>query len=487
MAAAAPTKKSVLWVAADTGGVAVLSMLAMLVIARFIRPDQFGIAALATGSVLVVNLYVEGLFHDVLIQRPDVDDTQFRAAFWAVILTGSGIFLATAIAAVLLNGSRFAFFLQLLACTAAALPFSGIIGVSTAKLRRGFQYDIVAVPSVTSKVIAAALGLTLAWLGWGAWSLVIQYVAAVILQAGMLMVRQKWRPAFTLDFRPLRSTLSFALPYAAMHTVVGLRMQAFAFMVAGTLGLSSAGYLNVALRLTQTPQIMLQTALVNLGLPTLARQQSDSAGLAAAYDQFNRLVAAVMCPLFLGLAFAAPSIVPTILGARWLPSVVPMRLFAVFAAIYLVRLPSAILLRSMGWVKYSVMNALFQIGLTMGGLLLFRPKNLFEAAFWWAAPLVVVIPVTWMVVSKRTGVSIPQQVRGYGPAIFASACMGLGVLVISWMMNNMAPPLVMIASVTGGALIYLTVLMLVDGQLRRMAAHLIGHGQPTPMAIRDVE
>ena len=81
MSATGPTTRSVLWAGLDTGGTAVLSMIAMLVIARFLRPDQFGVASLGTGLVLVMNLYVEGLLHDALIQKEDADDTHFRAAF----------------------------------------------------------------------------------------------------------------------------------------------------------------------------------------------------------------------------------------------------------------------------------------------------------------------------------------------------------------------------------------------------------------------
>jgi PST family polysaccharide transporter len=483
MARTAPSLKSVLWASADTGGVAILSMLAMLVIARFIRPDQFGIAALASGSVLVVNLYVEGLLHDALIQRQDADDTHFRAAFWLVALIGTAVFLATLLAFLALMGTRFGPFAALLAGSAASLPFSGVIGVSTAKLRRGFHYDIVAIPSVVAKIASSVLGIGLAWHGFGAWSLVAQFVFSVVLQAALLMARQNWWPAFTLNFKPLRAYWAFALPYAGMHTIVGLRVQAFAFLIAATMGLSVAGYINVALRLTLTPQLMLQTALINLGLPMLARRQNDPETFAAAFDQFNRLVAATMTPLFIGLAASAPSVTATLLGAKWLPSVAPMQVFAVCCALYLTRMPSALLLRALGQVRYSLFNAIFHIVATVGGLLLFRPHTMLGAAFWWALPLLLILPATWGLVSLKAGVSIRQQFAGYWAPFAASGVMAAVVLAVAQAMKAFPPASVLAASVTAGAAAYVGLVLALDAPLRRMGLAVVARRSVSAVSV----
>lgn len=467
MTATRPSTRSVLWAGADTGGVAFLSLIGMLFMARLVGPSDFGVASLAVGVLGVVNLYVEGLLHDALIQKQETTDGDFDTAFWTVIAIGCGAFvLALLVCAALLDTPLRQFGL-LFAGAAMALPITGINGVSNARLRRKFQYRAVAIPSVLGRLGGTAIGLGLAFAGAGAWSLVALYVAGVIIQAISLQSTAAWIPRFKISFRDLGPYWRFALPYAMMHSLVGVRIQAFTAMVAAFMGLSAAGFMNVAFRLTLTPQILLVTSLTNIGLPMLARHQDTPEGLQRAYYRLNRLVAMIVLPAFLGLAAAADRIVPVFLGSSWNASIWPIRIVATVAAIYLMRVPSALVLRAMGHVKYSLTNAIYHIVATLGAMAILRPSTPVYASLIWAAPLAPLLVATLFVVRRETGIPILGQIRSVLGPFIAAFIMALAVAQVDGVIWTPSPLLELGISISTGVTIYASLILLLDRSVRR--------------------
>lgn len=461
--------RSAAWVIADTGGVTLLSMATMLLMARAMGPADFGAAALAIGLIQVVNLYAEGLLHDALIQKQDADDEAFSQAFWFVLRLGLAMAAVAAAAAFVLRETPVGLVAKLGAVAAASLPFSGMVGVMNARLRRGFDYRVVALPSVGSKVLSSLVGLALAYSGLAAWSLVLQYVVGFVVQAGGLLLAGGWRPSLTFRTKALRPLWRFALPMAFMHTLVGARLQGFTTLVAVLGGLPTAGVINMAFRLTVTPQTVLNTAIGNVGLPLLARHQGDRAELAAAFRSFSHFVAIGLTPVFLGLAACADTLVDVLLGERWAASAAAVRLMAIAAAIYLLRLPSSMLLRALGRVRYSVANAVMHLIVTLGLMALLRPHAPMVASLLWCAPLVPLVPATLHVVRRETGLSYAAQLADILPALVSAAVMALCAGALARLQAIGAPaPLTLATQIVAGAAIYPLLLLALDARAREL-------------------
>lgn len=462
--------RSAAWVVADTGGVTLLSMATMLFIARAMGPADFGAAALAIGLIQVVNLYAEGLLHDALIQKQDSDDEAFSQAFWFVLRLGLGMAAVAGAAAFVLRDTPVGFVAKLSAVAATSLPFSGMVGVMNARLRRGFDYGVVALPSVGSKVFSSLVGLTLAYSGLAAWSLVLQYVVGFVVQAAGLLLAGGWRPSLTFRTRALRPLWRFALPMAFMHTLVGSRLQGFTTLVAVLGGLPTAGVINMAFRLTVTPQVVLNTAIGNVGLPLLARHQADRDELAEAFRSFSHFVAIGLTPVFLGLAACSDTLVDVLLGARWAASAASVRLMAIAAAVYLLRLPSSMLLRALGRVRYSVANAVMHLAVTLGLMALLRPHDPLLASLLWCAPLVPLVPATLHVVRREIGLSYMAQLADVLPPVAAAVLMAVCAAGLARLQAIGVPaPVTLVTQIVSGGILYCVLLLLLDRRARDLA------------------
>src|SRR5438046_157398 len=73
--------RSLVWTALESFGLSGLSFLSLVVLSRILEPADFGAAAMALGVIQILNLPVEMTFHDALVQRRAVTDTDFDTAF----------------------------------------------------------------------------------------------------------------------------------------------------------------------------------------------------------------------------------------------------------------------------------------------------------------------------------------------------------------------------------------------------------------------
>jgi teichuronic acid exporter len=462
--------RPVLWVMFDTIATSLVSIGSMLVIARLAGPSEFVTAALIVGAVMFANINVEVLFHDALIQNRDVTEIDFDHAISIVLTIALGIVALVAIVALLLFNGPYSRIGWLSITASFYLLFSGPNGVANARQRKKMEYRHVARASVIGRALGCATGIIVALEGHGTLGLILQNTAGAFAQSVILFSTTRWRPRlrFSLDGK-LRHLLRYALPDALMNSLVSARIQAFSFLVASFSGLTTAGYINIAFRLTTTPQLILITALGNLCFPMIAAHQTSKYAQAQAFQLTTKIISATTLPLFVGLALISKDLVPLVLGRAWLPAIPLVTILAIACAVYFSRMSSSLLLRATGTVRYSVWNAVFQLSLTIGGLLIFRPTDAFVAIYLWIFPLAIQVPITLLIMRRLAGIGIFDQLKGLIPSMCATGCMGAAILLIKLGTLAWSPLSRLCLSLAVGGAVFVLVILKLDRQLRDFA------------------
>ena len=415
------SRKSLIWVAAESGANALLLLVTMLVMARLVGPAAFGAASVAIGLIQLTNIFVEYLFHDAIILHEDIDDAILNGLFVIVQIIAL-CFLAISLAAALWAPVQIAQIAWLSFGAACSLPFSGMVGIWNARLRRSFHYRDVAKASICGRLAGAVLGVSAALYGLDAWSLVVQFTGSVAVNGLALSPAVDWRPTLRIT-RRIVGLLRFALPYALRNSIVAVRLQGFSIICAALLGVVDVGYINAAFRIINTPQTILSVTLANFMLPAFSRSRQSSTAIANDIQFNNRIALLTTLPLYAGLAVTAGELVPLVLGDSWSPSIPVVQLLALGAIVAAVRFPGSVLLRAHGVVKFSFYNALFQLVVTFGALLVFRPATPVGTVLCWIAPTLVPLAVTSSIVQRATEIPVASQLNGVFPILFSTCVM----------------------------------------------------------------
>ncbi|ACI99633.1 lipopolysaccharide biosynthesis protein [Rhodospirillum centenum] len=465
--------RGVVWVVLESGGVSLLSLATLLVLARLIGPAEFGLAGLALSIVQVLYLVAEMLFHDALVQRRDLDDRHADSALWASLLLGAGMaagcwFLAPA-AERLFEAPGLA---PVLAWMGLSLVFGGANGVMTALLRRDLRFKRVAARSLFGRLAGAAAGLALALWGFGVWALVAQQIAMAAAATLALWIDPPRRPRLVLSLRHLRELLGFALPAFVASFLWQANLRLFVLIVGYLLGPAAVGYLTVAMRLVDTARMILGSALHQLALPLFSRRQDDREALSRGFRQATELTALVTQPLFAGLFALAPEVVALVLGPGWDPAVPLVRILCIVAMAQLVRQFGNAALTAVGRPRWLAVQNAIGLAVSVALLVAFGEAGVVVAAAVWAARFVAVLPLNaWMV---RVGAGVRWRDQ-FGPAALpvAGACLMAALLLAArlWLVPHWPALPALALLVPAGALFYLALVLLIDrGPLARLAA-----------------
>ncbi|WP_119460334.1 lipopolysaccharide biosynthesis protein [Rhodospirillaceae bacterium SYSU D60014] len=454
--------RSLVWSALESGGLSGLMLITAIVLARLLGPAEFGIAALALGIVQLLNLVVEMLFHDAIVQRKQLDEAHLDTALWtcmglAVVLV-CGCWLAAPLLADLFDEPTLG---SILGWMSLSLLFSSSSGVLLASFRRELRFKPVALRSLCGRVCGAAIGITMAFSGFGVWSLVAQNVASSAFAALWVWASATRRPKLRYSFARLDELLRFAIPVFLSQFILQSKIRLFAVLVGYFLGVTAFGYFNIATKLIDTLRFILTNAVSHVALVMFSRIQHDRAKLRRGFMEATEMNAVVTVPIFAGIFVCAPEMVGLILGAQWMPSALLVQILALGAIGTALRQFTPVVYKALGRPQLVLVASIGGFVITITGLLLFGRESIVIATVVSAGQHVFTLPMSLWLLHRSLGIGFLEQFRGAGVPLLAAALMVASLFALkAWLLVGWSDILVLAAIVPTGAVIYIGTVML---------------------------
>lgn len=301
-----------------------------LVLARLLGPEAFGVVAIALLMVVFGKLVSDFGISAALIQRTDITEQDIGFAFTVQVFIGaflsiSGILAAEHIA----DFFQYPSATQVIQAMAALFLIQAIGQTTTAVLNRSLKFKLVQSLIIYSYLIAYVLiGIPLAYLGFGAWSLVaaqlvqaIAYTSALFIFAGARI-----RPA-------LRPTNSGLLKFGSKVTGANLTSWCVSnldsIVIGRALGVDNLGVYNRAMTLVAYPMGMIITSMQSVLFASCSRAQHDMQKVKKAYLGATAIIAYICLPLFVTIAVVPDTVVMGLYGSKWsaaVPLISPLAL-----------------------------------------------------------------------------------------------------------------------------------------------------------------
>jgi PST family polysaccharide transporter len=322
------------WSLVGAVGQALLQMLALVVLARLISVEQFGLAVAASVIMSFVVLLGQLGIGPALVQIRTLNRTDIATAFH--LATAFGVVLA----AIMIVGApvlgplvglpAHSSFLPLLSI---AVILGGLSAVAMSLLQRDMRFRELAVVGLVSYGVGYfGTALVLAQAGAGAVSLIWGQIVQALLQAVgfSFYVRPDVRLSSLAQMRASsRRLLGFGTGYSLARIGNWVGLNGDNLVVSSVLGPSALGVYSRSYQLLVQPANLIGTVADKVLFPSFARMQDDGGRLARAYVLVNSLVAIVTVPVSLLLCVLAPEVVDVLLGARWSGVTLPLQIFAV--------------------------------------------------------------------------------------------------------------------------------------------------------------
>lgn len=415
----------------------VISWSATLIVIRLLEPADYGLFAMAQVMMTFLDFLNGYGFASALIQSRNLERSAIRQALGiTMLLNGSMAALQIAIAPVVAayyGRPEVADLLRLLALIYLATPF---IIIPEVILARGLDFRKQAIVNLTAAMVGAGVSLSLAWSGYGIWTLIYAPIAVAFTRGLGLTIAARLFVLPSFDFRGAGSIARFGGAMMASHLLWVVQAQSDVFIAGRMYSPSEIGLYAQALFLTQLVMAKFVPALNQVAFPAYARMQDDLPALRWGFLGSVRLIMLATAPIYIGLAASAGPLVELLFGAKWLGMVSLVQWLAFAMPLMTLQILFAPMHNALGRpdlsVKSSACGAVlfgtaFLVGAQFGTIGL-------AAAWLVAAPLLLLSTIA--LGAPLTGITARALLAAASPACGCALAMG-GIV---WLCDQLLEP-----------------------------------------------
>lgn len=304
-------------------GQSVIQLVTVAILARLLEPNAFGVMAAALAVMDITRALSRVGVTQALVQMPDVDRKVVRVGFSVSMAFGAlwatCLFLLSPILA---TGLRMPELVGVLRAMSLTFPVAAAGLVSEALLSRELKFNSIAAARLGGYAIGfIPIGISLALMGAGYWSLIWAYIAQQAFVT-LLMVLQKPHPAsFGWERRTVARFLKFGSGFSLGQIATSLALRADSFIVGRYLGVSALSLYDRSYQLMRFPAFLLATIVDDALFPAMSRVQDDGAKLQVAFRKGVAALAVTLMPASAFVVVCAPEIVDVLLGGKWTQAV----------------------------------------------------------------------------------------------------------------------------------------------------------------------
>lgn len=307
-----------------------IGLLSMIFLARLLMPADFGVVALATAIIAILEVFGAFSFDIALIQKPDADSSYYNTAWtFNVIIGASACLLVIALAqptAAFYDEPRLRNLLYVLAFSPLAGSLENI-GVVVYRKEMQFQKEFAFL--LTKKLFAAVLTLILAVTLRNYWALAIGILFGRMAGTILSYAVNDYRPRLTLHRR--HELMGFSI-WSFLNNIMRFMSNRFGdFIIAKTTNPAALGVYNMSLEIATLPTTELVSP-INRAVFSAYSQMSPRE-MKTGYLLVLDMVALLTIPAAFGIAASASTFVPLVLGKQWLDAIPVIEILAFFGLI----------------------------------------------------------------------------------------------------------------------------------------------------------
>ena len=308
---------AMLWQAFQMGGVKVVYMIRLLVLAILLTPADFGLIAIALSATgFLLNLTNFGLI-PAIVQATDMDEARYDAVWTfdvtrAVIVTTLTILFAPLIAEIFAE-PRAVPIIQVLALRPLV---ESLMSIKTVALNRNLTFRPLAFLKIIEAIFNALISIILAR-AFGVWAMVFGMIGGAATMVIASYILAPYRPRFMFCWNAVKPLLKFGgwllvTGVLAMLGNFGLRI-----VISRQVGADGLGLYFLATSLAFLPSEVASEVVGTVAFPLFARLQLSIQKAARAFQAILTGLMALLYPICALIIVLTPVLVKDVLGEKW--------------------------------------------------------------------------------------------------------------------------------------------------------------------------
>jgi len=296
-----------------------LRFVRVMILARILLPDDFGLLAIVLVVVKIFESIAEiGIKQSVIQNKRGASPEYLNTAWWFQLVRALGLFIIAIMASPWIS----CFYnkpeiLKLLQFSCLTILFRGLISPRAYLFEKEFKFGWGILLTQGSGAIGTIITIIAAYITRNVWALVLGFVAETACMFLISYILAPFMPRFKIDKECLSEIMKFARGMFGLPILAMVAFQTDIIVLGKMVTSDQLGMYSLLVTLTALPIMIFSQTISPVLLPAFAKKQDNKDSLVWAVLKISQGIALVIVPLVFFISSCARGILNLAYGFRY--------------------------------------------------------------------------------------------------------------------------------------------------------------------------
>lgn len=317
------------WNFAQQFSVQIINFGVQVILARLLMPEMFGLVAMVVIFISIGQTLMDGGMTSSLIRTKNPDQLDYSTVFVTNIIVSFIIYgVVYSFAPYIAEFYNQDILKDIVRLFALTFVIRALVAVHVAKLTKEMNFKLQMKLQIPATIISGAVGVIMAYKGYGVWSLVWLNLVQAIIFTIQYWLFVDWRPSLIFDKKRFKYHFDFGYKLTISGLIDTIYNDAYRIIIGKFFSPAAVGFFNQAETMRLFPVQQISAVLGKVTYPLFSKIDNDI-HLKNVYRITMKLVLVLTIPIMLSLILIAEEGFRFLFGDKWLPSVPYFQILAI--------------------------------------------------------------------------------------------------------------------------------------------------------------
>lgn len=292
----------------------------LIILGRILQPEDYGLMGMIYIIFNVGDVLIDSGFSNSLIRSNKINNNHFSVVFNFNVFIGILFYLL-----IFIFSNTIAFFYNqpelsmILKIYGLCLILNALISTQQAFLIKRLEFRKISLISFISNIVGAVIGITLAYLKFGVWSLVFTTLSSLLVNLFLIWKFSKFKPKlFYFDLDIFKKHLNFGYKLTLTNLLDAAVRNLFNILLGKFYNSKEVGYYSRANSLKNIFVHSLITAINKVSYPMLSKIQNEEELFTLNYKRIINVLSFCTTPVLAFLALFSDTIIILLFSEKWI-------------------------------------------------------------------------------------------------------------------------------------------------------------------------
>lgn len=329
------TVKGVAWSGIDNVVQMGVTFVVSIVLARLLSPEDYGLIGIIAIFTAICSALIDGGLSNALIRKQNASDDDYNTIFIMnmvmSLLLYALVFICSPAIASFFNHEEL---ISLTRVSSLSMVIGALSMVQQTRLTKRIDFKTQTKITLIASITSGIFGITMAFIGFGVWSLVAQSLSSQILRTILLWLNNHWVPKIHFSVMSFKELFGFGWKLMLSQLLNTLWQELYQVVVGKFYSPATLGQYTRAKGFAQLFSKNITSVIQRVTYPVLSNIQDDKQRMVSAYRRIIKTTMFITAISMFFLGAISEPLLFCLIGPKWHEAAMYLPLICINMSLY---------------------------------------------------------------------------------------------------------------------------------------------------------